>query len=293
MESYNFSLHPNLKTALSCLDLELEAEVERYQKTVAADFDLEGENDEFIEENEVREENIQNNNPEVSKIAEAELENEAENQKKTKFTQPNTRDFEQEKISIWGISSIVLILITSGVILSYTGLLKVWTQPAGVEEKKQSEAQENGQSKIELGKVSNLEPSSGVSIDIPVETPSPPQPEPKNTTETTEVGQGNTGLVKVLLPPSLRTLPNVNEEVAKRIPEEIPTQADKYYYVLTEYTGDRSLEQAQRVVSNAYIGKFPQGIRIHLGAFAEIEQANTLIEEVKQQGIVAFLYHPE
>lgn len=64
----------------------------------------------------------------------------------------------------------------------------------------------------------------------------------------------------------------------------------KYHYVLTEYTGDRSLKLARQKVSSVSLVNFPQGVFIYLGAFSEKTQANAFINQLKQEGIDAYVY---
>jgi cell division septation protein DedD len=66
----------------------------------------------------------------------------------------------------------------------------------------------------------------------------------------------------------------------------------KYYYVLVNDAGKRSLEKVKTIVPDAYVENFPQGARIQMGAFKREAEATTLVEELKQQGISASIYHP-
>jgi len=74
-------------------------------------------------------------------------------------------------------------------------------------------------------------------------------------------------------------------------PAPIPTAArpttPTRYYVTSDYSGDRSLEQAQRVVGDAYVRNFPNGARVQLGAFSDADHARQLSEQLQQQGISA------
>jgi serine/threonine-protein kinase len=62
--------------------------------------------------------------------------------------------------------------------------------------------------------------------------------------------------------------------------------------VLVNYSSDRDLAQAKKVVPDAYVEKFPQGARIQMGAFKRESQAKTLVEQLKQQGVTASIYSP-
>lgn len=59
------------------------------------------------------------------------------------------------------------------------------------------------------------------------------------------------------------------------------------YKVVTEYSGDATLEQAQQAIPDAYVRNFPDGARIQLGAFDDAGKAEALAEELEKQGIPA------
>lgn len=63
-----------------------------------------------------------------------------------------------------------------------------------------------------------------------------------------------------------------------------------YYYVVTEYSGDGSLNQARQAVGDAYVRNFPNGARVQMGAFSDQEGAQELIQDLQQQGISAQVY---
>ena len=64
------------------------------------------------------------------------------------------------------------------------------------------------------------------------------------------------------------------------------------YYVVSDYTGDPSLDEAREVVGDAYVRNFDVGARIQLGAFSSEEGAAALTEELNNQGIEAQIYEP-
>ncbi|MBF2080406.1 MAG: SPOR domain-containing protein [Synechococcales cyanobacterium T60_A2020_003] len=66
----------------------------------------------------------------------------------------------------------------------------------------------------------------------------------------------------------------------------------EYFYVVTDYSGDRSLEDAQAVVGDAYVRNFDSGAQVQLGAFSSADRAQELINELQQQGISAQMYQP-
>lgn len=62
------------------------------------------------------------------------------------------------------------------------------------------------------------------------------------------------------------------------------------YYVVADYTGDPSLNEARTVVSDAYVRNFEIGARIQLGAFESQATANEFINDLAGQGINAQVY---
>ena len=64
----------------------------------------------------------------------------------------------------------------------------------------------------------------------------------------------------------------------------------QYYYILSEYKGDRSLKLAQTQVPNVSLIDFPQGIFIYLGAFTQKEPARQFVEQLKQIGLEGYIY---
>ena len=79
---------------------------------------------------------------------------------------------------------------------------------------------------------------------------------------------------------------------AKPVAESAAPARGGLYYVVMNSSSDRDLAQARTIVPDAYIEKFPQGTRIQMGAFPRESQAKTLVEQLKQQGVKASVYHP-
>jgi hypothetical protein len=72
-----------------------------------------------------------------------------------------------------------------------------------------------------------------------------------------------------------------------------PASDGPFYYVVTDYSGDRSLEDARQVVGDAYVRNFPNsGAQVQFGAFSDPARAEALLEELSRQGISAEIYQP-
>ena len=64
----------------------------------------------------------------------------------------------------------------------------------------------------------------------------------------------------------------------------------QYYYILSEYTGDRSLALAKAKVPNVSLITLPEGVFIYMGAFGHKELAQQFLEQLKQEGFYAYIY---
>ncbi|MEB3358067.1 MAG: hypothetical protein VKK04_15170 [Synechococcales bacterium] len=85
--------------------------------------------------------------------------------------------------------------------------------------------------------------------------------------------------------------PAVASAPSPTTPAATPAASDEpYYYVVTPYTGDRSLESAQQAVQGAYVRNFPSGAQVQMGAFSSSSGAESLAEELESQGIPAQVY---
>ena len=106
------------------------------------------------------------------------------------------------------------------------------------------------------------------------------------------------------IPLNLSTLSRI--ETVEEIPEQsltpiAPAQAPfnhlatsssdpEYYYVLTEYAGDRSVSRAREKVKQVALVNLPQGLFIYLGAFTTKEQADEFVAQLQQENSNAHIY---
>ncbi len=77
-----------------------------------------------------------------------------------------------------------------------------------------------------------------------------------------------------------------------------PIQVREYvrepdYKVVTPYSSDRSLNEAQQKVPDAYLQNYPAGAKVQLGSFENEAAAKARVEELRQQGVQAEIYKPE
>lgn len=84
---------------------------------------------------------------------------------------------------------------------------------------------------------------------------------------------------------TVTTAPTPSPSVAP--PAPLTPAARPNYYVVTEYTGNQSLESARGVVGDAYVRDFQGGSKIQMGAFSQESSARDLVQQLQQQGIPA------
>lgn len=105
-------------------------------------------------------------------------------------------------------------------------------------------------------------------------------------------------------PTPTASLPPVEPQVATSAPElptrrpaSEPTAAQpspvERYYVVTPYTGDAALTEAQDLVPDAYVRNFSNNrAQIQLGSFDTEDKARSLLESLSQQGLSVDVYKP-
>ncbi|NEP46861.1 MAG: hypothetical protein F6K35_49835 [Okeania sp. SIO2H7] len=72
---------------------------------------------------------------------------------------------------------------------------------------------------------------------------------------------------------------------------QTPIQSpDGWFYVVKEYAGENSLDQAREIVPDAYIRQTTDGPKIQMGALLDAESAKRLLKELEEQGISAQYY---
>jgi len=94
------------------------------------------------------------------------------------------------------------------------------------------------------------------------------------------------------LAPSQEAAPSQASANSKSVTASNEALRKDLYYVVTNYDSDRSLEEARKVVKDAYVHKFPEGDAIQMGAYPRESQAKAFVEQLEKQGISASIYHP-
>ncbi|MEG4964298.1 MULTISPECIES: hypothetical protein [unclassified Microcoleus] len=68
--------------------------------------------------------------------------------------------------------------------------------------------------------------------------------------------------------------------------------ADGFYYVVTDYTDEKSLLQARTAVPDAYVRNFSKGVKIQMGALNDAASAELLVKELQAKGVKPQYYQP-
>lgn len=67
---------------------------------------------------------------------------------------------------------------------------------------------------------------------------------------------------------------------------------DGFYYVVTDYTDEKSLKQARTAVPDAYVRNFSKGVKIQMGALNDAASAELLVKELQAKGVKPQYYQP-
>ena len=86
------------------------------------------------------------------------------------------------------------------------------------------------------------------------------------------------------------TEPKLKPIAPAQAPLDNNLATSKYYYVLTEYTGDRSLALSKQKVKQIALVNLPQGVFVYLGAFTTKEQADRFVAQLSQENFTARVY---
>jgi hypothetical protein len=89
------------------------------------------------------------------------------------------------------------------------------------------------------------------------------------------------------------TAPTTAAPTAAAAPLGRPTRAsDGFYYVVTDYTGEKALQQARTAVPDAYVRNFSKGVKIQMGALNDAASAERLAKELQEKGMKPQYYQP-
>lgn len=144
-------------------------------------------------------------------------------------------------------------------------------------------------------------------------SPTLPEPEPNSSPNSSATATPSSpgeasDLTTALLPPNLSQTPpspaptpspspspspspesSPTDPVVENAPAA-PGRGDRFHYVIIDYAGDISLQQARAIVPESYVRNFPQGAQIQMGAFSVERDAQSLVSRLEQQGVKATVY---
>ncbi len=87
--------------------------------------------------------------------------------------------------------------------------------------------------------------------------------------------------------------PTATAAPAAAAPLGRPTRAsDGFYYVVTDYTDEKALQQARTAVPDAYVRNFSKGVKIQMGALNDAASAERLAKELQAKGMKPQYYQP-
>jgi hypothetical protein len=93
--------------------------------------------------------------------------------------------------------------------------------------------------------------------------------------------------------PSPGASPSITLATPNPTPPIFPQGNASFYYVTTNYSDPRSLQQAQQVINDAQLVRFQEGVMIQLGAFEIKGDAEAFVSRLQQQGINANIREPQ
>ncbi len=170
------------------------------------------------------------------------------------------RNWLDSLLSPWGISAIAILFFANLISAAV-----IWRNASVVINPKQTSA---------ISTVGNADLSAQEFMPLNLSTLSKMKP-----IEDTSIEESKPNITPIS--PALAPLNNVTNLAA------INTQ---YYYILTEYTGDKSLSEARQKAKQISLVNLPQGVFIYLGAFTDREQASKFLAQLRKENFAAYIY---
>lgn len=165
----------------------------------------------------------------------------------------------------------------------------------------EAKSDRNASEDLDLDNLGNIQPRS--QAETPAGSNSSaanPTPPPSAVPPNYSIPGSSSDLTNALVPPlnpTPQAAPQPSPSAAEApVSQDIepapgPTSSD-YYYVLADYSGPNSLQQAQVAVPDAYVRQFKVGDRIQMGAFLTQADANDLANRLEDQGLAVSVYRP-
>ena len=97
------------------------------------------------------------------------------------------------------------------------------------------------------------------------------------------------------LPPTSAQLPPIESQPALPAPSGIQAAvvpAGVTYYVTVPFTTEQDLTSVRATIEEAFVRSFSDGNRIQIAAFDNLAEAQQFVDDVKNQGVTAFVYGP-
>jgi hypothetical protein len=74
-------------------------------------------------------------------------------------------------------------------------------------------------------------------------------------------------------------------------PKSASKSVDRYYVLIAD-ASQETLQKVQELVPEAFVESYPTGVKIQLGVFGDQARAQQFVQEVKNWGLAAEIYHP-
>jgi hypothetical protein len=206
-------------------------------------------------------------------VAEAVREQVKETQEVHDFEPKNSSIQLDNFLNSWKLSAIFLIILGNLIATTAIFIHKQKVESAASAIAKTSEIIEAGQTNLADREFVKLQLNNLKNIDISAT-------EKKLTSLTSSQKQSKNNL-PLAIPPT-----NLPQDL---IFPQVKNNS-QYYYILAEYTGDRSLEIAKTKVPNVSLMNFSQGVFIYMGAFPQQEQAEEFIKHLEELGLESYIY---
>ncbi len=94
------------------------------------------------------------------------------------------------------------------------------------------------------------------------------------------------------LPPTAAQLPPIEGQPAPGGIQAAVVPAGVTYYVTVPFTTEQDLTNVRAIIEEAFVRSFSDGNRIQIAAFDNLTEAQQFIDDVKNQGVTAFVYGP-
>jgi hypothetical protein len=149
---------------------------------------------------------------------------------------------------------------------------------------------------LEIDNLSTIEPSASPSVAELPNAATVPSPGGSPVILPGDVPGTASSLTRALVSPTEPAASDAQTPEAENpLPQNVtvapePPPGDRFYYVIASYSGAASLQRARTIIPDAYARNFNSEPSIQMGAFLREQDAQRLVEQLRQQGFAATIY---